>query len=88
MEALLIQFENDIRFYNHTLSATVRRSQAARQIVAMGLKALPLIVKRLEDSKPNPEGDVSCGWAALMSEIGVVYDLGSSKDWLFGDIST
>lgn len=87
MDTLLTEFERDIKFNAHGFSSKVSRSQAARKIVAMGKRALPLIVKRLEDTKPDPDGDMSCAWAALMGEISLENNLGGTSDLLFGNIS-
>jgi hypothetical protein len=88
MKELLSQFENDIMYDAGGFDGKVRRSTAGKQIVAMGRKALPVIVAHLEDTKPSAKGDVSCAWAALMARIGMEYNLDSPSDLKFGDIST
>lgn len=88
MDDLLRQFEKDILFDAHGFDAKVRRSKAGKQLVAFGQQALPLIVKHLEETKPFAEGEVSCAWAALMSDIGVKHNLGSPRDLVFGNISS
>lgn len=88
MSDLLSQFEDDVR-QNSALGFTekIRRSQAARQIVAMGRQALPLIVRRLEGIKLNPKKDVSCAWASLMREIALNSKLHDFENWKLTDIS-
>jgi hypothetical protein len=71
MNDLLIQFEKDIVYDAHNFRTKVRRSLAGKRIVAMGKRALPLIVEYLEKTSPDPEGQVSCGCTVLMGRIGV-----------------
>ena len=81
---LFTRFESNIRHDAHSFVLKVGRSEAGKQIVAQGPKALPMIVERLEKIK-DPKDEVSCAWCWLISSISTEHNLGHPSGLKFGN---